>query len=315
MRFPFLVALVFFIIIGTGYWYQTTAYQCPVPLSYRVGVLHESFGLTTEEAQDEIAAAVSVWEEAAGRDLFVYDDAAAFTVNFVFDERQEQSNGERSERQALDEKQKENTALFATIDSVQQEFETLSQNYRTQVAVYETRLSEYNTQVRQYNDRGGAPEEVFAALEEERTALNRESTRLNGVANELNILGTRLNQLGERGNALVRDYNRAVSIYNERYGHAHEFTQGDYRGDRINIYEFSNRNELKTVLVHEFGHALGIDHIDDASAVMYYLLEDTESAPRLAESDMTAFAAVCGTGTEWDHSLRRSIRTILSYLN
>ena len=314
MRFSYFIALVFVAIIGAGYWYQSTAYVCPAPLAYRLGDFDDSFALTKEEALAEIAAAEAVWEEATGRDLFTYQEDAVFTVNFVYDERQEESDSERTQRRALDETRERNDALFVTIDALERDYETLGNAYRTEVATYEARLTAYNDEVRQYNDRGGAPEEVFASLEDERTALNRESARLNEVADELNTLGTELNELADRGNQEVEAYNRAVAIYNEQYGHAHEFTQGDYQGDRINIFEFSNRNELRTVLVHEFGHALGIDHIDDADAVMYYLLEDTESAPTVTSNDLAAYTAVCGTGNEWDHSLRRSIRAVLTAL-
>jgi len=311
MRFPFFIALVFFIIIGVGYWYQSTAYICPAPLAYRFGDFDDSFAISRDEAIAEITLAERLWEDATGRELFTYSDDATFTVNFIFDERQQESDGERAQRRALDEKRDQNDKLFVTIESLQRDYEALGASYRNEVATYEARLTEYNDEVRQYNDQGGAPESTFAELEDERVALNRELTRLNADADELNTLGTRLNELAERGNREVEIYNRAVNTYNEQFGHAHEFTQGDYQGDKINIYEFSNRNELRTVLVHELGHALGIDHIDDAEAVMYYLLEDTESAPMLAPSDLVAYTAVCGTGSEWDHSLRRSIRAVL----
>lgn len=311
MRFPFTLALLFAVVLGGGFWYQNTAAICPIPLSYRLGELDESFSLSVDEAKQTLFEAEAKWEESVGRDLFIYDENADFTINFVFDERQELSDAESTQRNKLDAQLKENEELFAVVDKVQIEYNALARSYQNRTATYEERLDEYNQTVLQYNDRGGAPEEEFEVLESERIALNKEADDLIILADELNNLAARLNELSDRGNALVEIYNRDVARYNEQFGFSREFTQGDYQGDKINIYEFSNRNELQTVLLHEFGHALGIDHVVASSSVMYYLLEDMEAVPTFSTDDLAAFYAVCGTTEGWQQKLRRSIRTVL----
>ena len=155
--------------------------------------------------------------------------------------------------------------------------------------------------------------DVIASLPEaERTALQAEASELEQTAAELNELARRINQLSEEGNRLIDSYNDDVESYNTRFGHGEIFTQGDYKGDHINIYEFSSDNELQTVLLHEFGHALGIDHVEASSSVMYYLLEDVESDPLFSASDLEAFSSVCGSGKEWDQLARQTIRNFLS---
>lgn len=315
MRFAFVLALVVALIISGGYWYRTTATICPVPLSYRIGELNDSFSLSEAEAREHLLAAEAQWEDAVNRDLFTYDDSAQFTVNFIFDERQEQANEEARERKYLDSLLAENEELFAAVDIAKQEFDKLNRTYQDRADVYGKRLAKYNETVLNYNDKGGAPAEVYAELEEERVALDAEASALTKMVNELNSLATKLNRLSAEGDKLVDTYNDDVREYNKTYGKSEEFTQGDYQGNSINVYSFSNDNELRAVLLHEFGHALGIDHVEASSSVMYYLLEDTGVVPRFTASDLSAFYETCGSGQEWDQQVRKAIRYLLAMFN
>jgi hypothetical protein len=312
MRTPFLLSLVVTIVAGTVYWYQSSAALCPVPLSYHLGVLDPSFELSQEEAKQYIQTAVSVWEEAVGRELFVYDESAVFTVNFVFDERQAIANSEENQRTTLDAQRAENERIQAAVESLQREYETLNSSYRNRLVAYETRLDVYNAEVRKYNDRGGAPPEIFSELETERRALEREATAVSAITTQLNGLATEINRLAERGNRLVEQYNREVDRYNAAFGFEREFTQGDFQGDRINIYKFSTETELITVLAHEFGHALGIGHVEGTSSLMYYLLGDTSQSPALSNEDLQAFEEVCGFTETFGQKIRRLIRAALA---
>ncbi len=311
MRFPYLLALVLTFAGAVTFWYQRTESICPVPLSYRVGQIDAHFNLSQEDAKKHLANAEAVWETSAGRELFTYDEDAAFVVDFVFDERQAEADIEVTEQQALDAKKVENDSLVKTIEDLQREYDVLGESYRKRVNSYETRLTAYNDRVSSYNDQGGAPDEVYAELERERNSLNTESTELSKKADELSALASKLNELSERGNELVREYNQEVLEYNKKFGYAREFTQGDYQGDRINVYKFSNDAELLAVLTHEFGHALGIEHVEGDSSVMYYLLKDTTDAPVLSKEDKEAFVAQCGSGHELPHRIRALIRTFL----
>jgi hypothetical protein len=171
-------------------------------------------------------------------------------------------------------------------------------------------LQAYNTQVRQLNDRGGAGQETFLALEADREQLERTAQALQQEAADLNNLAEQLNELSAEGNRLIDTYNQEVQEYNLQYGEAHEFTQGDYQGGEINVYKFSNDNELVAVLAHEFGHALGIGHVEEPEALMYYLLDDELlDAPTLAASDIAAYQAVCE-----DQGIAGSIRSVIRQL-
>jgi len=308
----YLVVLLMTLAVAGTYWYKSTASICPAPLSYRIGNIDSSFGISNEEAIAYIKEAEMLWESSVNRELFVYDEAADFTFEFVFDERQESANSEASLREGLDEQRNENETVLKTVESLQGDFQKLSTGYKSRSADYETRLSKYNAEVSKYNDRGGAPPDVFEKLNKERIALDRESKELVKVAAELNALAEKINKLGERGNQLVDSYNKEVNQYNSEYGFSREFTQGDYQGNHIRIYKFSSDTEVVNVLAHEFGHSLGIGHVDSSSSLMYYLLEDTEKPATLSPDDLTAYYAVCGSNETMEQTIRKVIRDLLA---
>lgn len=302
------------VLSGVLIWYFQTERNCPAPLAYSLGELDASFNLSEEEALQHIAEAEAVWEEQVNRDLFVYDASSDFAVNFIFDDRQAGANTEAAERATLDAQRAENDEVIATIERLQRDYDVLSAQYEARVADYEARLKAYNARVNQYNDRGGAPSDVFAELEEEREQLASESTELNQTAANLNKLAQEINELGQRGERMVNEYNREVSAYNAQYGFEREFTQGDYMQGRINIYKFSSDDELVTVLAHEFGHALGIDHVEAPSSLMYYLLDETSFVPSLSAEDITAYYSECGAKESFAQRLRYWIRTYVPFL-
>ena len=299
-------------VTSTAYWFSATAAVCPVPLSYRIGELDERFAIGHAAARAVVVEAATVWESATDRDLFRYDESADFTINFVFDERQERATAEVAARSNLDAKEAERRALAAQLTELREQYTTLEEAYATRVSDYEARLAAYNAEVESYNERGGAPSDVFAELTEERDALDAEATALEASAGELNRLADEINALAQESNDLVAAYNEDVAAYNARFTEGGAFNQAEYLGDRINVYKFTDAEELQQVMVHEFGHALGIGHVDDPRAMMYYLLEEQPATPTLTQADLTAFRAECGTGEELSHQLRRLIRSLLA---
>lgn len=312
MRTPFFAALFLSVVLGVTYWYQSTAYLCPAPLAYRLFEIDPEFDLTHDAAREQIESAIAVWESAAGRTLFVYDPAARFTINFIFDERQQLADSEAMTRADLDQLQIKNDELLATIEVLTESFASSQRGYEAQVQAYENRLAAHNAAVVRYNDRGGAPPDIFEMLAQEQQTLDVERRRLQVLSNELNTTAQELNRLSDVANRQITAYNRQVAEYNSRFANGREFTQGDYQGDRINIYKFSDEIELVSVLAHEFGHALGIDHVEGEDSVMYYLLTERTTTPTLSAADRAAFWHVCGTGDEWDHRVRQIIRSVVA---
>jgi hypothetical protein len=288
------VVVIVAAVLAAGYWYRTMSSPCAAPLHYSIGTIDARFSLTKTEARAAVEDAEAVWEKSVGRDLFIYDPDASFTVNFIFDERQRLTDEEHRLREILDRKEGLSSDIKEKYEALLAKYDALASAYETKVRAYDNKLATHNGEVAYWNNKGGAPKEVYERLNQEERTLAAENAELRKLADMLNTLVDQLNSLGEAGNRTVRDYNDEVADYNDRFHyHEREFTQGDYYQKRINIYEFENAAELRLVLAHELGHALSLDHVDDPKAVMYYLMSEQDTDLALTQADISELARVC----------------------
>ncbi|OGG65610.1 hypothetical protein A2929_04285 [Candidatus Kaiserbacteria bacterium RIFCSPLOWO2_01_FULL_45_25] len=314
MRSILFSTLVGVLIVATTFWYVGTSAVCPVPISYRLGEVDERFPISIAEAHEVLAAAEAVWEDELQRDLFVYDESSDFTVNFIYDERQQMASTEEEWRLELDKQEADSQRILSEVRQIAAEISADQEAFVVEKDRYETRLTAYNNQVAAYNEAGGAPKEEFAALQKEQAELAEELARLVAIEQDIRRRADEVNELGETGNQLIELYNKEVLQYNEIYGNIEQYTQGDYERERINVYKFSDTTELTKVIAHEFGHSLGVGHVEGESSLMYYLMAEQPDTISLSEEDIVAFLDECGHGNELSYEVRRIIRTALSYL-
>lgn len=299
MRLQFFIALLLTVSVTGVFLYQTALAVCPVPLAYSIGELDPRFDLAEAEAISALASAEAIWEEDLAMELFVYDPAAEFTVNFIFDERQALTEAEELFAEQLAQSQNASDAFSNMYDEMVVSYERAIGLYEAEVSVYQKEQAVYNTRVENFDEAGGAPLAAFASLKRERERLNRVAEKLSVTLDQLQEKEQEINQFTEQGNATIEKFNTRVEQYNQNFTHSREFTQGDYQRGIISIYTFSTRDELVAVLTHEFGHALSLDHVENEASMMYYLMEDQPDTLTLSSEDRAEFAAVCGDGSTW----------------
>jgi predicted RND superfamily exporter protein len=295
VRKGFTLTLLIVVLFGAGYFYYIAQAVCPAPITYKLGELDTRFNLTTQEARVALSEAESVWEDATGRNLFSFEDEGELTVNFVYDDRQEFITEEEEFKSKLNETENMSEDVNNTYDDLVAKYNELKESYTKRIEAYETQLRSYNEEVEKYNNQGGAPEKVYARLQTEKNKLDVEQRSLNELSNSLNALVKQINDIGEKGNLLLKTYNKGVEAYNKTYGKPREFTQGDYTENTIHIYTFKDRYELKTVLVHELGHALSLGHVEGEESIMHHLIGAQPQAAGLSENDLAEFNRVCGS--------------------
>jgi hypothetical protein len=294
MNKPLAAFCIVTLVFGGGYWYYTAFAGCNVPIGYRIDTVDERFDISNDEVRNAISAAESLWEDGTDRNLFTYDPEGDLSINFVYDDRQRTAEEEEELREVLDQKEGMSESVKEEYDSLVGQYQTLRTTYREAMNTYESKLAAYNAEVAEWNERGGAPKDVFERLNETKISLAKEEKRLREFTPELNTLARKINSLGSEGNSIISDYNSLVSEYNDRFSEGGEFTQGDYGGDAINIYEFGSKEELTLVLAHELGHALGLDHVEGETSVMYHHMDAQSLETGLTENDRAAFLLLCG---------------------
>lgn len=256
--------LAFFVgIVG---WFAFTQYQTPCrrTLHYSIGRFDTQFGESKEDFVKAAAVAESVWEEPTGFPLFQYDPKAKFAINLIYDERQ----------QVVDSQNK----LQADIADGSGTYDEQKARYDTNRADYDRRVAVLKTQIAQYNAAGGAPANEVSRIEAEQR--------------DLNALADQLNALAKKISAQAKTLNVKIDAFNMHVGHV--FDQAEFNGTAINIYEFENQQDLILAMAHELGHALGLKHVDDPKAIMYYLLQDQDvEHPQLKAADLSALKTQC----------------------
>ncbi len=297
-----LLALIFFFRDTISSSWSVLYHQflpCRSPIEYSIGTLDPEFGVSKTEFLEIIASAESVWEDAYGKELFVHvPDKGALKINMIYDYRQETTEKIEVIGSEVVETRASYDMLKTRHSALEREYLNAKKSYDSIATVFNQRQDTYSKEVDYWNSRGGAPSGKYEELNREEAALKIELERIRILERNLSTQVAEINKLVGEINTLARALNINVDTLNTiGESRGDEFTQGEYKtshgGKEINIYEFSSETKLKRVIAHELGHALGIEHIEDPSAIMYYLNENTTG--ELSEGDISALKELCGT--------------------
>ncbi len=292
MQRPFTLMLLVTIIF-CGWYFYSIAGPCIVPQTYAIGSIDSRFKLATATVETLLTEATEVWESKIGRELFVYDPKSAFKIEFIYDDRQANSDQAESQKEVLSEKEAVSKKISEEYIKLVAQYDTLKKEYDAAVAQYQKRLNSFNAIVERYNKEGGAPTDAFAQLQKTEASLKTEERKLETTADTLASIAKNINRLSEEGNTVISEYNQGVNRFNKNFTGGEEFTQGDYTGEAIHVYHFKDQLELKNVLVHEFGHALKLPHVEGSNSIMYYLMDKQPATSELSLEDLAALEGIC----------------------
>lgn len=303
----FVGTCIIFLLLGFGYYNRDTVgsvfrnllskfQPCQRPITYSIERIDPQFGITKEGLLNEIRRAEKIWESPINKSLFEYSPTGDLKISLIYDYRQK----------ATDELQK----LGIIINDDRASYETVKAKYGSLVVfydkekarlailveTYDTDKSSFEKDVKYWNSRGGAPKAEYDNLQQRRGDLNNQVTIINQVQDSLNNLGDTINSTAIILNKLIAELNLQVNTYNTvGASTGKEFNEGEYVSSAgstsINIYQFDNENRLLRVLTHELGHALGLGHLDNPKAIMYYLNEGINE--KLTSDDLVALKVIC----------------------
>jgi len=217
---------------------------CDVPLEWSLGRLDKRFGLGRKQVIHAIITGANYWST-GGRRLFRYSPQSRFTINFTFDERQEMLIKRRGKRDP--------------VAQVRRRRDALRKQRKRMLVRYRRRAQAYEAEVADWNSKGGAPAAELKRLRRQKQRLKHELGAANDLVHRINALGSDINTRGRGG-----------VVHQGKIGNTHRRTRGRLTTHlRIDIYAFSSWYHLTVLMAHELGHALGLRHVANPTALMY----------------------------------------------
>lgn len=241
---------------------QDQYFPCTRAVSYSIGSFDSSFGISEDDFLSAIKESENMWDNAVNKNLFAYDPSGngELQINLVYDSRQATTQKLTNINCSL-----QNDKSF--YDNLKSELDSMQADYDQKKAELEARTVTRNN---------------LAEINSLQAELNAEANKINSVVDQLNSFATTFNNE-------AKNYNVVGNSLGE------QFEEGDYvvdqSGKRIDIYQFNNKEKLARVLMHEMGHVLGLDHINNPNAIMYALNNGVNAVP--TEDDINALKAHC----------------------
>jgi len=280
---------------------------CAAPLHWRVARVDPEFGMTSEQASAIVQEAATLWEDGTGRDLFVGDPKDGFPIRLVYDDRQERAAERARQLHALDEMRADIEAPRATLAARQERYRAAMADFEARARDLERRVEKHNAAVREWNAADTLPEAQWqeleaagAALQTERDALEAERGGLDAEQASLRTAQTSLNErieeherLADRLEATLPPGEVEAGVYREAVSRQGADVVEVSR--EIRLYRFTDAGELRLLAAHEMGHALGLGHLDDPTAVMSARAREDAIVSELSGSDIEYFQRVCPT--------------------
>ncbi len=269
---------------------------CLEPVTYSLASVDERFGLSLEEVSEAVEQAVSIWETAAGCELFDEKPGGDVEIRLVYDHRQAASDRLKGIHVRIEDSKGSYDALKAHFEQLKSEHMQQQKSFAHDVDAYNTRLKNLNAARSATSLRGALSDDVFRQLDEEKAALDIIHEDLRIRREDLEGTGETLKSMLGVINEMATNLNLEVGNYNmtgEELGD--EFSEGCYERKEgrqsITIFHFNNRDKLVRVLAHELGHALGLKHNDNPRAIMYRL--NVSDTLELAPEDRAALQSLC----------------------
>ena len=252
-----------------------TLEPCEEPLTYKLGNIDSRYDINRNQLAEVMGKVEKLWSHALDKQILRYDPDGKVTIQLVYSEEQKRTENEWALSKRIREKNSETA-------KAQQKYNQLSSKFKSQRNKFKQLVSDYNNLIETYNNLRkkwrdeDIPHDIKQKLQTLKQQISQKETKVNRFQNNLEALRKKTNQQSRQLNQLIDKQNELIKQYNQTFSDPRKFDQGRYfkKGSQeiVRIFQFSNLSELKTVLAHEMGHALGLKHVENPESVMNYMM-------------------------------------------
>lgn len=278
---------------------QNAAPLCQEPLTYKLGDIDSRFNITKKELTQIMKEVENVWESEVNKNLIELSRDGQLSLNLVYSNEQKRTDAERQFSDRITAKEQQTSVVKKEHNRLSNQYENAEHNLRQTLEKYNSKASSYN-QLAQKWDGGKATSEIITKFKTLEEKINILETTLERKKENLAALRKRTNTKTEQLNNLIKEHNNLIAEYNSRFSKPRKFDQGRFvkqgTEQEINIYQFGNRAQLKIVLAHEFGHAMGLDHVSNPKSIMHKMMAEQDMTDlQLTKEDISALKKQCNS--------------------
>lgn len=281
---------------GISHILRARFFPCSSPITYSIETIDPGYTLSAAELGDALIEAETAWEKPARRDLFEFTrSSGTVRIILVYDNRQASLDKLNALGITTDQSLESFKALKARYEELTAKVDAEEGRLKNIMSRYKVREAAYNAVIQKMNQRGTAPPAEVRRVNRSQASLSMQfdgikmiERAVNADVETLNALGTTLNQLIVQLNISVAQYNRAGSSIGTYEEGLYKISGGQ---QTIEIYKYTNRAQLVSLLAHEMGHALGLDHVADTESLMYPV--NKGGSLNLTEQDIAELNRVC----------------------
>lgn len=238
----------------------------PQPLTYHLATIAPQFGISESEAKTIVQDAAERWNAALNKPAIKIDPGTAGAViNFVFDYRQEYKNSLVSIN-----------GQYSELDITKRKIDLEKNLLEVENSRLDKEYASLNSDIAYWNAKGGATGTKYTTLVARRKTYTIE---VKAYDKRYSTLRTEISAYNLR----IVAYNKAITKTETTFklagGTSGENAVGLYEPkDRsITIYSYSDAQDLRFILMHELGHALGCAHATVPSSIMYPVLTKAQN--------------------------------------